>query len=117
MANAKVGIACYGAGFATYRYLEVPYYQSLLVAQPLPLLFPHNFRHGKEALFFNSPEELLDTVNWALEHPVESEAIAKAAHLKLMQHHLTIHRAQWMAQIVEARVKEFEASKLLEFPW
>ena len=117
LADAKVSIACYGAGFGSYRYLEIPAHGALLLAQPLPIFWPHNFRRDKEALFFTSPAEMVESVEWALAHPVEAEAIVRAGTLKVMTHHLTTHRAQWVAQMVYAKCQQWMANTTLSFPW
>ena len=117
LANTKVGVACYGAGFASYRYWEVPAHGALLVAQPPPILIPHNFQRGTHALFYLTPQELLETVTWALDHPTEAEEIAKAGTAWLIQHHLTIHRAQYLAEIVGLKCQEVLVKRQLRFPW
>ena len=116
--DSKIGVACYGGGFDSARYWEIPYCGALLVAQPMPLLIPRNFQAGKHALFYMSPIELLSVIKWALEHPIESEKMAREGTHHLMTNHLTIHRAQYLVSIMRAKAQETVAQETLKnFPY
>ena len=117
LANTKVGVSCYGAGFTSYRYLEVPAHGALLVAQPPPVLIQRNFQRGTHALFYLTPQELVESVQWALAHPTESAEIAAAGTAWLYQHHLTTHRAQYLAEVVGLKCQELHIKQQLRFPW
>lgn len=122
LTDTQIGVACYGAGFGSYRYWEIPYCGALLVAQPLPIVVPRNFQREKQALFYMTPSELLETVQWALSHPTEAAEIAKAGTLHLLQHHLSLHRAQWVADVVWNHCAKYVAEQQLarrwiDFPW
>lgn len=116
--DSKVSVACYGGGFNSYRYWEIPTCGALLVAQPLPLLIPHNFQSGLHALFYTSPQELLAMLRWAMAHSQEAEAIARAGTHHIITHHLTTHRAQYLSGIMRAKIQEYQAKETLRnFPY
>jgi hypothetical protein len=71
--DSKIGVSCYGAGFESYRYWEIPQAGCLLVAQAPPILIPHNFQAGHHALFYVSPLDMLTAIRWALGHAQEAE--------------------------------------------
>lgn len=116
--DSQMAIACYGGGFNSYRYWEIPACGALLIAQPLPLLIPHNFRMQQEALFYMSPVELMGVLRWALDHPTECEAIATAGTKSVVANHLMTHRAQYLTGIVQAKIQEHVAQEAtMSFPW
>jgi len=114
--DAKIGVTCYGAGFESYRYWEIPQAGCLLVAQTPPILIPHNFQAGLHALFYMSPIEMLMVIKWALDHDQESEAIARAGTQHLHQYHESIHRAQWVAAVVADHLGNPDGTKMT-FPF
>ena len=114
--DSKIGVSCYGAGFESYRYWEIPQAGCLLVAQAPPILIPHNFQAGRHALFYMSPIEMLMVIKWALDHDQESEAIARAGTQHLHQYHESIHRAQWVAAVVADRLGNPDTTKMT-FPF
>lgn len=116
--DSKLSVACYGAGFNSYRYWEIPYCGAGLVAQRTPLLIPHDFQHGVQALFYGSPHEAITVIQEALVHPQETEAMMLAGTHHVLTYHLTINRAQYLTSILLAKVQAHLAEQVLRsFPF
>ena len=116
--DSQLSVACYGAGFNSYRYWEIPYCGAGLVAQRTPLLIPRDFQRGTQALFYNSPQEAITVIQEALAHPQETAAMALAGTHHVLTHHLTIHRAQYLTSIMRATVQRHLADQVLRhFPF
>jgi len=115
--DSKIGVSCYGAGFESYRYWEIPQAGCLLVAQTPPILIPRNFQDGRHAIFYMSPIEMLNVVKWALGHEQEAEAIALAGTRHLHQYHESIHRAKWLTAVIEDCHRNPQTSERLIFPF
>jgi hypothetical protein len=91
LASSRICISVRGAGFDTYRYWEIPYAGSLLLAERPQTVIPDNFVDGEEAVF--APVELLGEVARRLLER-DTTAIAAAGREKLLRSHTSVARAQ-----------------------
>lgn len=60
--RSRVCISLPGAGFDTFRYWEIPFYERCLLSFKLPIEIPNNFEDGYSAIFFKNEEELEDKI-------------------------------------------------------
>lgn len=93
----REAVACLslaGAGFDTVRYWEAPANGCLLLAEAHPLALPHDFTDGRDALFFGTPAELEERLQWLDARPGEAEAIRHAGHARLRARHTASARAR-----------------------
>lgn len=92
LSRSKIGINLKGNGNDTVRYYEIPAHNALLLSQKLDIVIENEFTDGTTALFFDSPDEMLDKLGWCLKNNVEN--IAKAGHAWLRKYHTTEVRAR-----------------------
>ena len=92
LSSSKVAISVRGNGFDTYRYWEIPYAGTLLLAETPRTVIPDNFVDGVEAVFAE-PGQLSAEARLLVKSD-RIEEIAAAGHAKLMAKHLSRHRAE-----------------------
>jgi len=93
LARARIGVSVRGAGWDTYRYWETPLAGAMLLSQRLGILVEDDFVEDKEAVFFDTPKEMLaKAVQLLLDEPHRA-AIAAAGRQAVLTRHLSIHRA------------------------
>jgi len=91
---SRIGINCFGLGFDTVRYWELPAHGCMLFSERPPIRIPHNFEDGVSAVFFGDAPELEERLPYYLTHPAEAAAIAEAGHGLLRRHHTASARAR-----------------------
>ena len=92
--ESRIGLNCFGMGFDTVRYWELPAHGCLLLSDRLPIQIPHNFVDGHHAVFFDTLPELIDKLDYYLGHPAEAEAIAAAGRAHFLERHTNAARAR-----------------------
>jgi len=101
---AAIGLNCFGMGFDTVRYWELPAQGCMLLSDRLPIELPHNFADGKEAVFFDDLPDLLEKMDYYLAHPEIVAEIAAAGHAHFLRHHTNEARARqllgWVAGLM-----------------
>ncbi len=102
LSASRVAISVRGNGFDTYRYWEIPYAGSLLLAETPRTVIPDNFVDGVEAVFAEPGE--LASVARRLARSDAIEDIAAAGHEKLLRKHLSRHRAETVLERLEPLV-------------
>lgn len=91
--ESRMGLNCFGMGFDTVRYWELPAQGCMLLSDRLPIRIPHNFEDGVHAVFFGDLPELLEKLAYYLNRPEESRAVAEAGRLHFQQYHTNAARA------------------------
>lgn len=94
IARARVAISIRGWGLDTLRFWEIPSFDTLLVADRIPLVKPYPFEHGRDCLYFDDVGGLVDGVRCALEDVAWREGIARTGNAHLRQWHTARARAQ-----------------------
>ena len=102
---SRIGLSCFGYGFDTVRYWELPAHGCLLLAERPPIRIPQNFRDGSSAVFFNDLDDLEDKLITYLSRPNEVRAIALAGHEHLKRHHTASARAKHLLGWVEKALR------------
>ncbi len=100
--NARIALNCFGFGFDTVRYWEVPAHGAMLLSEPPPIVIPHNFRDSVSAVFFEDAAALDEKLDYYIAHPEECEAIASAGHEWLLQHHTASARARQLLAWIQS---------------
>jgi hypothetical protein len=99
LSRSRIGVSVRGLGYDTYRYWEIPYAGTLLLAETPQTVIPDNFVDGREAVF--APlERLSERARQLLS--AETHEIAAAGRRKLLERHTSVHRAQTVVQRIEA---------------
>lgn len=102
LSASRVALSVRGNGFDTYRYWEIPYAGSALLAETPRTVIPNNFVDGAEAVFAE-PRDLPHAAR-RLARSDEAEQIAAAGHEKLLSAHLSRHRAETVLERLESLV-------------
>jgi Glycosyl transferases group 1/Methyltransferase domain len=92
--TSRIGLNCFGLGFDTVRYWELPAHGCMLLSERPPIRIPHDFQDGETAVFFDDAPELEKRLSHYLAHPEEAKAIAEAGHGLLERHHTASARAR-----------------------
>jgi hypothetical protein len=91
--DSRIGLNCFGMGFDTVRYWELPAQGCMLLSDELPIRIPHNFENGVNAVFFGDLGELVEKLNYYLQRPDEVASIAEAGRLHFQRYHTNQARA------------------------
>ena len=100
--STRIGLSCFGFGFDTVRYWELPAHGCMLLTERPPIHIPNNFTHEKNALFFDNLEDLEEKTHHYLQHPEEADVIANAGHQHLKQYHTASARANQLLSYISA---------------
>lgn len=60
------------------------------------------FEAGKEVATFRSDAELLEKIDWYLDHPSERDTLAAAGHQRCLADHSRPNRAAWLDRLIRA---------------
>lgn len=105
--ESRIGLNCFGFGFDTVRYWELPAHGCMLFSERPPIHIPHNFRDGESAVFFDDLPELDEKMRHYLASPEETERIAKTGYAHLIRHHSASARARqfcgWVQDILSSK--------------
>jgi hypothetical protein len=102
LARARVAVSVRGFGYDTLRVWEIPICPgTLLVADRLPILRPFPLVDREHALYFTSPQELVEAVQRALEDEPWRARIAKAGNEHVQKFHTAQARARLLLDIAK----------------
>ena len=103
LARSKIAVSVRGFGHDTLRVWEIPSCPgTLLVADRLPILRPFPLLDREHALYFTTPEELVEAVRCALEDEPWRARLAKAGNEHWQKHHTARARARLLLDIAAA---------------
>ena len=123
MNNSKISISITGTGWDTPHYLEVPFMNSMLLAQhPMnamnssmiedPVVYINNFLDKYSAVFYNTDlSDLEELIRYYLENDKEREQITKTGHEHLLNNLTTKKTAEYVFKCIED--KEYWKSHIL----
>ena len=99
LSRSRIGVSVRGLGYDTYRYWEIPYAGTLLLAETPQTVIPDNFVDGREAVF--APvERLAERARELLDG--DTREIADAGRRKLLASHTSVQRAGTVLKRIEA---------------
>ena len=101
MRSSIIGLNCFGYGFDTVRYWEVPAQGCLLLSEKSPLCIPNNFSDGKNALFFDDIADLVEKLNFCKENPDKVFEMALAGWNHFRQYHTNSKRAHYVLSRIQ----------------
>jgi spore maturation protein CgeB len=85
------------------RPFEVASCGSFLLSENFPDM-GECFESGKEMAFFEDEDELAEKVRYYLAHDEEREAMAEAAHARLLKEHTSMHRVKRLFAWMESKI-------------
>ena len=91
--KSKMAISLPGAGFDTFRYWEIPYYETCLASPYLPIKIPNDFKDMQSAIFFSNTYQLENKILKTLKDD-SWESIAMEGHKKFNEYHSSEQRAR-----------------------
>lgn len=87
-----------GGGYDTFRFWENAACNSLQISQRMPLLIPFDFRDRDHMLRFSRLNELRMKIDAVVHDADTIKSMVAASRHHLINHHLTIHRANYFIQ-------------------
>ena len=95
LARSKMGLSIRGAGFDTVRYWEIVAAKRLLVSEKPYIYIPHNFEHGKHALFCRPDlSDLLPLIRQYVHDEGFCQTMIEQAYQHLLRYHTCEQRAK-----------------------
>jgi hypothetical protein len=91
--QCRIVLSLAGAGADTFRFWEHAACSGVHMAPQLPLLIPNDFKRDQEILRFEGFEDLKRLIDRTLDAPHGAIELPRQGRRKLVQHHLTTHRA------------------------
>ncbi|GKS59008.1 hypothetical protein YTPLAS18_25350 [Nitrospira sp.] len=100
LARSKIALSIRGGGFDTVRYWEIVASKALLVSEEPDICIPHNFEHGKHAVFCKSDlSDLMDLVKAFTWDDAAREGLAEEGYRHLLRHHTCERRAEYFLDL------------------
>ena len=99
--RSKIAIAPCGKGQDTNTYWEVPACGVALLAERRTITIANNFAEGEEALFFETPEEMLEQCVVALQDQERLKEMAFAGRAKVLKYHTAEKRVETLLEIAK----------------
>jgi glycosyltransferase involved in cell wall biosynthesis len=90
-----------GAGNDTFRFWEDAACNAVHLAPRIPLFIPDDFDSNKEIVRFSDIDELIHKIDEIASDHQSSTDLIRCSRQKLVQHHLTTHRAVYFLERVE----------------
>lgn len=100
MEESWMGISAYGVGQDCYRYWEVPYYGSMLLAQKLTRTIEDNFVNGESCIYFNNASDCRRKIRELIRDKDRIRRITEAGQKLVMSKHLSSNRAQKVLDVL-----------------
>jgi len=105
LAQSKMALSIRGAGFDTVRYWEIVASKRLLVSETPYIHIPHNFEHGKHALFCRPDlSDLVDIVRASLKDEACRQSMIEQAYQHLLRYHTCEQRAKQFLEICRTKL-------------
>lgn len=96
--RSRIAVSVRGTSFDTFRYWEIPYHGALLLSQRVPIIIPDNFVHGESAVFFDTPEEMMEKIRELLSDPERLARIAARGCALARERHTAAARARYLLE-------------------
>ena len=99
--RSKIAISPRGSGQDTNTYWEVPACGVVLLAERRTITITDNFEEGEEAIFFETPNEMLEQCAVALQDKGRLREMALAGRAKVLKYHTAEKRVQTLLEIAK----------------
>jgi hypothetical protein len=90
---SKISLSLPGSGYDTFRYWEIPYYESALASPQLPIQIDNNFEDMHSAILFKNFKEFEEKTLTTLKTGSWDE-ISKNGKRHFLKYHTTKNRAE-----------------------
>ncbi len=91
-----IGLNLKGRGNDTVRYYEIPAHGALLFTEKPEITIKNDFKDGQTAVMFETPEEMVEKLNYYLENQDFTDKIRLAGHQWFNKYHTSKIRAEQM---------------------
>jgi hypothetical protein len=98
--RSKMALSVRGGGFDTVRYWEIVASKTLLVSEPPDIVIPHNFEHGRHAMFCRHDLRDLPAIVRRLRDDEQArQDMVEAAYRHLLAYHTSERRAAYLLDL------------------
>lgn len=97
----KIGLSLRGYGYDTTRYWELPAFGVMLFSEKLKIRIPNDYTDGETAVFFSSPEEMIDKLKFYSEHESEVDRIRANGNKWFHTYHTSTARAEQVLEKIK----------------
>lgn len=102
MSRAKINIVARGWGYDSVRRFEAPYFSGLVLSDDIPIITPNPFIDKQHVVYYNNDlSNLIELIEYYLNHPEEREKIGKAGREHCINYHTTEARVRYFLDKVE----------------
>jgi hypothetical protein len=102
LSSSLCSIAPHSISYDTFRYWEIPYAGTVLVAEKPLTIIPNNFIEGKHAFFFKSLSELKSIIEYIISDPDLAIKIGKEARDFVLKYHSPKARVEYLVNIIKS---------------
>jgi spore maturation protein CgeB len=103
--RSKMALSVRGGGFDTVRYWEIVASKTLLVSEPPDIVIPHNFEHGRHAMFCRHDLRDLPAIVRRLRDDDQArQQMIEAAYQHLLAFHTSERRAEYLLDLCRAKL-------------
>jgi hypothetical protein len=100
LCRSKMALSIRGGGFDTLRYWEIVASKTLLVSEPPDIVIPHNFEHGRHAMFCRHDlRDLPAIVRRLRDDDTTRSQMVEAAYRHLLAFHTSERRAAYLLDL------------------
>jgi hypothetical protein len=100
LCRSKMALSVRGGGFDTLRYWEIVASKTLLVSEPPDIVIPHNFEHGRHAIFCRHDlRDLPAIVRRLRDDDTTRSRMVNAAYRHLLAFHTSERRAAYLLEL------------------
>lgn len=85
--ESKASLSLRGVGCDTWRYWDIPAYNSMLISQRIPVLIPHDFEDKFSALYFSNLTEFKEKFDKYVLKTEEWKEITRNGHKHFLKYH------------------------------
>jgi hypothetical protein len=103
--RSKMALSVRGGGFDTVRYWEIVASKTLLVSEPPDIVIPHNFEHGRHAMFCRHDLRDLPAIVRRLRDDDQARRrMIEAAYQHLLAFHTSARRAEYLLDLCRVKL-------------
>ena len=103
--RSKMALSVRGGGFDTVRYWEIVASKTLLVSEPPDIVIPHNFEHGRHAMFCRHDLRDLPAIVRRLRDDDQTrQEMIEAAYQHLLAFHTSERRAAYLLNLCREKL-------------
>lgn len=105
LSRSKMALSVRGGGFDTVRYWEIVASKTLLVSEPPDIVIPHNFEHGRHAMFCRHDLRDLPAIVRRLRDDEQARRdMVEAAYRHLLAYHTSERRAAYLLDLCRTKL-------------